>query len=204
MELDRLQNADVIEPVQEATPWVSPLVPVPVRTANGALRLCVDYRRLNQAITRERHMLPTLDEITAVLEGAKVFSVLDAESGFHQLPLSAESKPYTTFTTHRGLYRFKRLPFGLACAPEIFQREVDDLVRGLDGVIVYIDDILIFGKDQSEHDRRMESVLRRLSEVNIKLNWAKCQIRQSKVKYLGHWLTEEGVLPDTDKLRAKR
>jgi hypothetical protein len=147
-------------------------------------------------------MLPTLDEITAALEGAGVFSVLDAESGFHQVPLSIESRHYTTFTTHRGLYRFKRLPFGIACAPEIFQRVVDDILKGLQGVIVYIDDILVFGKDQQEHDMRIKTVFQRLHDANLKLNWAKCQLRKTRVKYLGHWLTNQGLLPDTDKLRA--
>ena len=160
------------------------------------------YRRLNKAIIRERHMLPTLDEITTTLDGAKVFSVLDAESGFHQVPLSIDSRHYTTFTTHRGLYRFKRLPFGIACAPEIFQRVVDDLLQGLEGVIVCIDDILVFGKDQQEHDIRMKMMLQRLNDANLKLNWAKCQFRRTHVKYLGHWLTDQGILPDTDKLRA--
>ena len=199
-EIKRLQENDIIEPVQEATPWVSPLVPV--RKANGTLRLCVDYRRLNKSIVRERHMLPTVDEITAMLEGARVFSVLDAESGFHQVPLSEESRPYTTFASHCGLFRFKRLPFGIACAPEIFQRVVSDILQGLDGVMIYIDDILIFGRDQQEHDKRMEQVLRRLSNANLKLNWTKCQIRQSRVKYLGHWLSDQGILPDADKMHA--
>ena len=83
-------------------------------------------------------MLSTLDEITAKLDGAKVFSVLDAESGFHQIPLSTESRKYTTFITHCGLYRFKRLPFGIACASEIFQRVVEDILRELEGVLVYM------------------------------------------------------------------
>ena len=199
-ELERLQQADVIEPVRQATSWLSPLVPV--RKANGTLRLCVDYRRLNKAIVRKQHMLPTLDEITATLEGAKVFSVLDAESGFHQVPLDIESRHYTNFTTPRGMYRFKRLPFGVACAPEIFQRVVDDILQGLDGVIIYIDDILVSGKDQQEHDRRMQRVLQRLKDINLKLNWPKCQIRKARVKYLGHFLTDDGLLPDADKLRA--
>lgn len=199
-EIKRLEERDVIEPVQEATPWVSPLVPT--RKANGTLRLCVDYRRLNQAIIRERRMLPTLDEITARLEGSKVFSVLDAESGFHQIPLSIGSRSYTTFTSHCGLYRFKRLPFGISSAPEIFQRVVGDILRGIEGVMVYIDDILVFGTDQKEHDRRMELVLRRLTDANLRLNWAKCQLRQTQVKYLGHWLTGQGIQPDEDKLRA--
>ena len=199
-ELQRLKEADVIESVREATPWVSPLVPV--RKSNGALRLCVDYRQLNKAIVRERHMLPTLEEITSKLAGAKMFSVLDAESGFHQIPLSERSRKYTTFITPCGLYRFKRLPFGIACAPEIFQRVVEDILRGLDGVLVYVDDILVFGKDREEHDARMKSALERLSAANLTINWAKCQIRQTRVKYLGHWLTDQGISPDADKMRA--
>ena len=183
-EIKRLEERDVIESVQEATPWVSPLVPT--RKANGTIKLCVDYRRLNKAIIRQWHMLPTLEEITAKLEGAKVFSVLDAESGFHQIPLAMDSCPYTTFTSHCGLYRFKRLPFGISSALEIFQRVVSDILHGTEEVMVYIDDILVFGMSQEEHDKRMELVLRRLSNVNLRLNWAKCQLRQT----------------DADKLRA--
>jgi hypothetical protein len=103
----------------------------------------MDYRLLNKSIVQERHMAPTLDEITANLDGAKVFSVLDAESGCHQLSLTIESRPYTTFASHCGLFRFKRLPFGIACAPEIFQRVVTDILGGLEGVMVYSDDILV-------------------------------------------------------------
>ena len=97
-EIQRLEGSDIIERVKEATPWVSPLVPV--KKANGNIRLCVDYRRVNKSIIRERHMLPTAEEIIAQLDGATVFSLLDAESGFHQLPLSEKSKPLTTFTSH--------------------------------------------------------------------------------------------------------
>ena len=135
-ELHRLVKADIIEPVKEASGWVSPIVPV--REPNGTLRLCVDYRQLNKSIVRERRSLPTIDEITAELAGAEVFSVLDAESGFHQLLLDDQSRPLTTFTTHCGLYRFKRLPFDISCAPEIFQRVVTDLLSGLPGVVVYM------------------------------------------------------------------
>lgn len=183
--------------MQEATPWVSPLVPV--RKANGTLRLRVDYRLLNKSIVRERHALPTLEEITAKLEGAKVFPVLDAESGFHQLPLAKVSQSFTTFSTHCGLFRFKRLPFRVACAPEIFQLVMSNILAGIEGQTVYIDDLLVCRKDSEEHDARLKQVLHRLAEANLKLKWAKCQIRKSQVKYLGHWLSGQGVLPDTDK-----
>ena len=96
-------NNDVIEPVRESSAWVSPIVPV--RKPNGALRLCVDYRKLSEHDIRERHMLPTVEEIGARLDGAKVFSVLDAESGFHQTLLDKSSRSLTTFATHDGLYR---------------------------------------------------------------------------------------------------
>ena len=97
----------------------------------------MDYRQLNKSIVRERHAVPTVDEITAELEGATVCSVLDAESGFYQLSLDKESQPLTTFAAHCGLFRFKRLPFGVSCAPEIFQRVVSDILSGLPGVVVY-------------------------------------------------------------------
>ena len=199
-ELARLAKADIIEPVKEASPWVSPVVPV--RKSNGTLRLCVDYRQLNKSIITERHSLPTVDEITSELAGAQVFSVLDAESGFHQLLLEEESRSFTTFASHCGSYRFKRLPFGISCAPEIFQRVVSDILVGLPGVVVYIDDILIFGRNQVEHDARLASVLERLKAANLKLNWAKCHIGKDQVKYLGHTLTRDGVHPDSSKLSA--
>ena len=119
-ELDRLQEADIIEPVKQATPWVSPIVPA--RKSNGKLRLCVDYRKLNEHVVREHRQIPTMDEITAQIHGSNVFTVLDAESGFHQLELDKESSHLTTFITHKGLFKFKRLPFGIASAPETFQR----------------------------------------------------------------------------------
>ena len=112
-ELARLAKADIIEPVKEASPWVS--LVVPVRKSNGTLRLpvCVDYRQLNKSIIRERHSLPTVDEITSELAGAQVFSVLDAKSGFHKLLLEEESRSFKAFASHCGSYRFKRLPFGI-------------------------------------------------------------------------------------------
>ena len=111
-ELKRLQDSDVIEPVRKATQWVSPMVPL--RKSDGSLCCALtigSYKSIRG------HMMPTLDEITAMLSGSIVFSVLDAESGFHQLPLSAESRNLTKFSSHCGLFRFKRLSFGIACVP---------------------------------------------------------------------------------------
>lgn len=130
-------------------------------------RLCIDFRKLNEHVIRERRQIPTLDEITAQMHGAKVFSVLDAESGFHQLELDEDSRNLTTFITHKGLFHFCRLPFGIASTPETFQRVLSDILEDLEGVFVYIDDILIVGKDEEEHDHRLKLVLERLSAVNF-------------------------------------
>ena len=172
---------------------MSPLLPV--RKSSGALHLCVDYRVLNRSVIRECHLLLTVNEINAQLDGATMFLVLDGESGFHQLPLAEESRPNTMFATHKGLFRFKRLPFGIACAPKIFQRVVSDILAGLPGIVVYIDDNLVFGRTQQEHDDHMTAVLRRLSNAKLRLNWEKCRMRQSQIKHLGHWLSESGVRP---------
>ena len=199
-ELARLLRNDIIEPVREASSWVSPIVPS--RKANGNLRLCIDYRQLNKHIIRERRAMPTVQEITAQLHGYTVFSVLDAEAGFHQLALSESSRHLTTFTTHIGLFRFKRLPFGIACAPEVFQRVLSDMLSGIPGVHVYVDDILVAGEDMKQHDQRLEQVMKRLQDCRLKLNEAKCKLRQKQVKYLGCILTADGVSPDPDKIAA--
>eukprot|EP00117_Sycon_ciliatum_P027910 scpid26178/ scgid22563/ Retrovirus-related Pol polyprotein from transposon opus; Protease; Reverse transcriptase; Endonuclease len=199
-ELSRMLEAGIIEPVKEATPWISPIVPS--RKSNGKLRLCIDYRKLNQNIIREKRAMPTAEEITAQIHGATIFSVLDAESGFHQIPLSSSSQPYTTFTTEEGLFRFKRLPFGISCAPEIFQRVMSDLLAGIPGVFVYVDDVLVTGDSIKQHDERLQRVLERLQAAQLKLNNDKCQWKQSEVRYLGSILNAQGVNPDPDKVKA--
>ena len=115
--LDELQHLDIIEPVNGPTPCVSPLVVVP--KPNGEVRICVDMRRVNTAVTQERYPIPTVEEILQDLTGACVFSKLDLRWGYHQIELDEQSKQYTTFATHTGLYRYKRLMFGVSAAPEI-------------------------------------------------------------------------------------
>ena len=195
-------KANVIEPVKEAVLSVSPIVPV--HKSNGALRVCVDYRQLNTSIIREYHSLPTIEEITAELADTEVFSVLDAESGIHQLLLEVDYRPRTTFAPHCGLYRFKWLPFGVSCASEIFQRVVSDILSDLPGVVVFIDDILVFGRNHKEHHERLAAVLARLEAANLQLNRAKCHTSQEQVKYLGHMLTKQWIQADSDKLCAIR
>ena len=116
--LDELLNLDVIEPVEGPTPWVSPLVVVP--KANKGIRLCLDMRCANEAVKRERHTIPTVDEILQEMSAARVISKLDLTMGYHQIELDEKLQIITTFVTHRRLYRYKRLVFGISSASEIY------------------------------------------------------------------------------------
>ena len=127
--LDDLLAKDIIEEVPNSpTEWVSPLVVVP--KSDGDVQVCIDMRRANEAIVQERHPIPTIEEILYDLNGATVFSKLDLKSGFHQIELEEQSRDVTTFVTHRGLYRYKRLIFGITSAPEKYQKIISDVIRG--------------------------------------------------------------------------
>ena len=130
-ELERLKAAGVIEEITKPTPWCAPMVPVLKKS--GAVRICVDLKRLNLSVERERYILPTLQDLTSRLAGATVFSSLDAASGFYQIPLHEDSQELTTFITPMGRYCYRRLPFGITSAPEIFMRKMNELLQGLDG-----------------------------------------------------------------------
>ena len=201
-ELKRMEKLGVIVPVEDPTEWCSGMVVVP--KPNGQVRICVDLTKLNESVRRERHPLKAVDETLAQLAGAKVFTKLDANSGFWQIPLAPESQNLTTFITPFGRYCFTRMPFGINSAPEFFQREMSALLRGLEGVVCQIDDILVFGKNQQEHDENLEPVLNRLAQADLTLNLAKCQFSQKRVHFLGHIVDEHGVRPDPEKIAAIR
>ena len=156
-ELKRVEKLGVVVPVEDPTEWCSGMVVVP--KPNGQVRICVDLTKLNESVRRERYPLKAVDETLAQLAGAKVFTKLDANSGFWQIPLAPESQNLTTFITPFGRYCFTRMPFGINSAPEFFQREMSALLRGLEGVVCQIDDILVLGKNQQEHDENLEPAL---------------------------------------------
>ncbi len=159
---------------------------------------------MNESVKRERYILPTSDEITAKLSGATVFSSLDAASGFWQIPLHPDSCKLTTFITPFGRYCFKRLPFGISSAPEIFQRKMMETLQGLYGVEVFMDDILVYGDSMEQHDARLEKVMQRIEQAGLKLNKEKCSFRQSQLRFLGHLINQSGVRPDPEKVEAIR
>ena len=181
--LDELLELDIIEEVPEGpSGWISPLVVVP--KSDGDVRVCVDMRRANEAIVRERHPIPTVEELLHDLNGSTVFSKIDLKWGFHQILLSEESRHITTFATHRGLYRYKRLMFGVTSAPEKYQQIIRDVLRGCAGVANIADDLIVRGCDVEEHDKRLFAVLDRLSEVGLTVNGDKCEFRLSRLRSL--------------------
>lgn len=154
-ELRSLDQAGIIEKVKTGsspTPWVSPIVVTPKLNQPDDVRICVDMRQPNKAIKRERHITPTIDDIIHDINGAKVFSKLDLNKGYHQIELHPDSRYITTFTTHVGLYRYTRLSFGINSAAELFQNVVSQVLSGLPNVLNVSDDILVFGKTQKDHD----------------------------------------------------
>ena len=195
---------DVIEKVTEPSEWCAPLVPVVKNKGRKEpeVRLCIDFKKLNQAIKREKYMMPTCEELLAKLSGNKVFSLLDAAAGFWQLPLSPESRRFTTFITPFGRYRMKRLPFGISIAPEIFQERMEELLQGCDGTVCYMDDILVFGRTVEEHNKNLKKVHQRLHERGLMLNKVKCKYNLTSVKYLGFIVSEDGIRIDPDKISA--
>ncbi|UYV81835.1 hypothetical protein LAZ67_20002653, partial [Cordylochernes scorpioides] len=180
---DAMVAQEVIEPVYEPTEWCAPIVLA--GKPSGKIRICVDLSWLNLSVERELHPLPVLEHELAQLNGAKIFSRLDANSGFWQIKLSEESQTLTTFITPFGRYKFKRLPFGISSAPEHFQKRMSAILRGVNGVICHMDDILIFAKRKEEHDETLREVLRRLKNSGITLNKEKCQFGVSNVTFLG-------------------
>ena len=199
-ELRRMEELGVIARVRQPTEWCAGMVVVP--KSNSQVRICVDLTRLNESVKRERYLLPAVDQTLAQLAGAKIFSKLDANAGFWQIPLAPESSLLTTFITPFGRFCFHRLPFGISSAPEHFQRRMTEALSDLTGTVCMMDDILVHGRTQEEHDKRLKLVLQRLSELGMTLNSRKCMFSQSSVKFLGHVIDSQGIRPDPSKVSA--
>ena len=207
LKLAELTEQGIITRVEEPTPWISNMVAI---MKPNKLRLCIDPRDLNRAIKRPKYQMPTLEEILPTLSKAKIFTVLDAKDGFHQVKLDDTSSYLTTFWTPTGRYRYLRMPFGISSAPEEFQRRMHTTLQGLPGVEVIADDILVFGcgdteeECQRDHDTNLQRLLQRARERNLKLNKKKLKLCLSEVSYMGHRLTRDGLGPDPAKIKAMK
>lgn len=191
--LQELLNLDIIEEVTEPSKWVSPMVPI--LKENGDVRICIDMRRANEAIVRENHPLPTMDQLLPNFKKAQVFSRLDVKNAFHQCEIHPDSRFITTFITSKGMFRYKRLMFGISCAPELFQKIMERILLKCEGTVNFIDDIVIFGSNRIEHDQRLQETLKVLEENNVLLNHDKCVYGVNKIDFLGHELSNAGIKP---------
>ena len=214
-ELNTLEKAGVI--TRSVSPWASPIVIVPKRTAPGEppkKRLCVDYRvinsllpKVNKAHSKAKGLLtlvrlPKIDEIYARLKGSKVYSGFDAQSGYHHMGLSTKARPKSAFITPTDKYEFTRCPFGLMQVPAYFQRLINKVLVGLDFAFGYLDDILIYSPDVPTHLVHMRQLFQRLKEADLKLNREKCNFFKSHIQYLGHLISGEGIKPLPEKLES--
>ena len=202
-QVQQMLSSNVICPSN--SPWASQVVMV--RKKDGSLRFCVDFRQLNAATVKEAHPLPRIDDLLDALHGAKWFSTLDLKNGYWQVPIAEQDKAKTAFRTSSGqLFEFNQVPFGLCNAPATFSRLMDRVLAGLhwETCLFYLDDIIVFSSTWEEHLARLREVFERLRHAKLKLGAAKCTFAAKEVSYLGHRVTEEGLLPDPSLLAAIR
>ena len=206
-ELLRLENIGVLKRVTTPTKWISSMV-VAEKKDSQKIRLCIDPKPLNRALKRSLYPLPTMEDVLPKLAKAKIFSVCDLRNGFWHCKLDEESSLLTTFNTPHGRFRWTRLPFGVAPAPEIFQRKLAEQLEGLTGITMIAEDVLVFGQGETEeealahHDQNLERLLKRAEEKGIKINEGKFKYRLSEVSYAGHILSSRGVRADPKKTEA--
>ena len=181
--------------------WASPQVIVVKE--NGSLRLCGDYKvTVNQVLEKDPYPLPTVEELLAKLNGGSIFTKLDLAEAFQQLALSESSKKLLTVNTIKGLMQYERMPFGIKTAPQVFQKVMDKLLQGIENVVCYIDDILIWSSSAGEHYAILEKVLRRLSDHNVRARLAKCSFLKDSIDYLGHRVDRQGIHPSEGNVQA--
>ena len=206
LELDRLDTAGVLTPVDEPTDWVNQMAIATKK--NGSQRICIDPRSLNLALEREHYQLPVLDDILPDLAKAKIFSKVDLSHGYWHCTLEEDSSMLTIFSTPFGRYRWTRLPFGLSVSSEIFQKRLVQALEGIVGVACIADDILIYGigdtldEARQDHDKNLSLLLERCRQKSVKLNRDKVVLRVQQVDFMGHLLTAQGLKPDPNKVEA--
>uniref|UniRef100_A0A669BQ97 Gypsy retrotransposon integrase-like protein 1 n=1 Tax=Oreochromis niloticus TaxID=8128 RepID=A0A669BQ97_ORENI len=197
--IQQLLAAGII--TESRSPYASPIVVV--RKKNGAIRICIDYRTLNNRTTPDQYTMPRIDDALDSLSGSRWFSVLDLRSGYYQIEM-AEDKEKTAFICPLGFYQFERMPQGITGAPATFQRLIEKAVGDMHVLeaLVYLDDIIVFGRTLEEHEKRLFKVLDRLEEVGLKVSIDKCQFCRPQVKYVGHIVSTNGIATDPEKVEV--
>ena len=191
-ELDEMLQSGIIE--TSRSDWASPIVLV--KKKDGALRMCVDYRRLNTVSRVEAYPMPRIDDLIDGLGKAKYITTLDLTKGYWQMPVAKADRYKTAFITPFGLFQFRVLPFGLSGAPASFQRLMDNLVRGCEGyAAAYLDDLVIYSNTFEQHLEHLAEVFKNIGEAGLTVKVGKCQFAMSRCVYLGHIVGSGSVQP---------
>lgn len=199
-EIDRLLTEGILEPVKTSE-WATPIVPV--LKQDRRIRICGDFKlTVNKSTELEQYPLPKIEDLFAQLSGGTTFTKLDLRDAYCQLELDEESRRLLVINTHRGLFRYTRLAFGVASAPAIFQREIEKILQGVKGASVYLDDLLVTGGNEDEHLQNLSEVLSRLRAAGMRLHPDKCEFMKPSVEYLGHRIDQQGLHPVDSKVEA--
>jgi hypothetical protein len=199
-EINKMLSQGIIEP--SITPWAAPVVLVP--KPNGDTRVCIDYRKLNAITVPDSYPMPRIDDLLHEAKPTLYMSTLDLKAGYHQINLRKEDREKTGFITPFGIYIFNRMPFGLRNAPATFQRLMDQFRVSLENVKIlgYLDDLVVFLSSFSSHLTDLDTIFQKLREYNFTVNASKCQFGRTTIRYLGHYITPQGLKMDPEKTKA--
>lgn len=204
-QVEKLLHDNVIQ--ESHSPWNAPVHLVPKKPdASGQpkYRMVIDFRRLNDITIDDKYPLPNITDLFDKLGKSTYFSTLDLASGYHQLEIKTEDRQKTAFSSQHGHFEFTRMPFGLKTAPATFQRAMDSVLRGLQGIhcMVYLDDVIIFSSSLEEHIQKLRTIFDRFRQTNLKIQLDKSDFLRKEVLYLGHTITKDRLRPNNDKITA--